>query len=297
MLKSERHHYWPKALSAFWADSEGQTSRLSHDGTILRGPPHNFGVIGNAHHVKIGEPWEHTIETMFQNADSNIKYVVEYLLSLKPDGGASKRSSGKMAGVNMPVEQRAQLGECIASLIVRSPAFRNLMRLTADSGRGGLPYGSATEAYSLIASNIANEYRRISRALQSGGKILIMYSESSEFIFGEGFLHNLGGGGISANAKFLVPLTPNMAVAFTSPLVYFTPPDAVITFLSASDVRKCNEIVQVYSKDYVYFREKRPALIPQFAVRQFLECTYHQHPWLDELLGIVASFRAPGAPG
>lgn len=291
MLKSERHHYWPRALSAFWADSEGQTSRLSHDGTILRGPPHNFGVIGNAHHVKLGEPWEHTIETMFQNADSNIKYVVEYLLSLRPKVRTSKPSTGKMSGADIPVQQRAQLGECIASLIVRSPAFRNIMKLTADSGRDGLPYANATDANNLIASNIAIEYRQISRSLQSGGKILIMYAETSEFIFGEGFLHNLGGGGISANSKFLVPLTPDMAVAFTSPLVYFTQPVAVKTFLSASDVRKCNEIAQVYSKDYVYFRAKRPALTPQFQARQFLEYTYHQHEWFDDLLRAVAGFR------
>jgi hypothetical protein len=288
-LKSERHHYWPKALSAFWADSEGQTSRISCDGTVLRIPPHNFGVIGNAHHVKLGDPWEHTIETAFQSADSNIKPVVEYLLSQKPKAGFSKRQLEKrMSGFDMPKDKRAQLGECIASLIVRSPAFRNLMRLTADSGRDGLAYDSATDANNLIASNIGIEYRRISRSLKTGGKMVIMYSEASEFIYGDGFLHNLGGG---AGSKFFVPLTPDMAVAFTSPLVYFSPPDGAAILLSKGEIRQCNEIMQVYSKDYIYFRQECPTLTPQFRSRHFLQYDYHQHPWLDEVLYVASRTR------
>ena len=278
----------------FWADIEGQASRLSYDGAVLRTPPQNLGAIGNAHHVKLGEPWEHTIEPMFHHADDVMKYLVEYLLAQKPTAKPASKHSliERMSPLELPDLEREQIGECVASLIVRSPAFRNVMRLTADSGRDGLPYDSNTDANNLIASNIAIEFRQIVRSLRTGGKMVLMFSDSSEFIFGEGFLHNLGGGAVGANSKFFVPMTPDLALGYIHPLAYRTHPNAVTVVLTSKEVVRCNEITQVYSKDYVYFRQQRPVLTPQFQSRQFLEYQYHQHPWLDELLKTAANFQS-----
>jgi hypothetical protein len=53
-IKSERYHWWPECVSDYWKDDEGQAHWIWPDGTIKCMPPKNLGVIGNGHHIKLG---------------------------------------------------------------------------------------------------------------------------------------------------------------------------------------------------------------------------------------------------
>lgn len=59
--------------------------------------------------------------------------------------------------------------------------------------------------------------------------------------------------------------------------------------LMPEEVQFLNETVQVYSRNFVYFRRDRPTLIDEFSRRMFLEYPLHRHPWLDRLLEVIAN--------
>ena len=83
-LKSERHHWWPKALSQFWAAEDGYCTQLPWNGEEVRLEPGKFGSIKNAHHIKHGEdsPWNTTFEPMFNETDASFPHLVAWLLAL-----------------------------------------------------------------------------------------------------------------------------------------------------------------------------------------------------------------------
>ena len=93
-LKSERHHWWPVCVSRCWAGEDGKTGGLKPDGNIVRIPPARLGVIGNAHHIKLGQDgentvWDETFERVFDRADSAFPDLINWLegLDRKPVRG------------------------------------------------------------------------------------------------------------------------------------------------------------------------------------------------------------------
>jgi hypothetical protein len=64
-LKTELHHWWPRTLAEHWAASDGMVSVIRPNGNVHRAPPGAFGAITNAHHIKIGGPWDSTFEPIF----------------------------------------------------------------------------------------------------------------------------------------------------------------------------------------------------------------------------------------
>jgi len=67
-LKTELHHWWPQTLADHWAAGDGMVSVIRPNGTVHRAPPGAFGAITNAHHMKMGGPWDSTFEPIFQRA-------------------------------------------------------------------------------------------------------------------------------------------------------------------------------------------------------------------------------------
>jgi len=64
-LRNELHHWWPRSLSKYWADTDGHASAVFSDGTIVRSKPRQFGAIRNAHNIKMApEPtvWDISYE-------------------------------------------------------------------------------------------------------------------------------------------------------------------------------------------------------------------------------------------
>jgi hypothetical protein len=114
-LKSELHHWWPRALSRLWEDEDGRVTRLSWDRKELKAPPKQFGAITNAHHMKFGGPWSTTIEPLFGDADTSLPMIAQKLEQFSyVEGKSGLTFEGRLAPHPMGAEDRKCLGEGLA---------------------------------------------------------------------------------------------------------------------------------------------------------------------------------------
>lgn len=273
-LKSERHHWWPECVSAHWKDDEGCTNWLTPDDEVRRAPPRNFGVIGNGHHIKMGSkagedtPFDESFEAAFHSADDHFPAVIAWLenLSRKPsfDSPIRERFTGHPASD----DEIALLVESIVSLAVRSPKTRQNAVGLAERFRGPIP---ERERNTLIGMNLRNCQKTLVNSIGTRGKFAALYSPDREFIYGDGFFHNISAPSMNAlSTKMLVPITPRISVLFARPVAYTTEPRLSTIVVSDQEAQLLNEAVQVYAKEALFFRSDRPALIDAFRQNRFL---------------------------
>lgn len=262
-LKSERHHWWPECVSEHWADGEGGVNWLLPDGKIRRSTPNNFGVIGNGHLIKLGDDpvigscWDASFESEFQTADSNFPAVMDWLNSLdRCDPPFERPVRSRIRPQPVENDQFAMLFECLVSLAARSPMYRETAVSLAEHYRGPLP---ERERNNLIGANIQRALRNAVRNNGGGGKAMVIFSPEREFIFGDGFFHNLTIQGEHwHNPKILAPLTPWMSVLFARPMSYRTEPRLVTMVASQAEADALNYAVQVYARNAIFYRSERP---------------------------------------
>jgi hypothetical protein len=298
-LRSALHHWWPRSLSRLWADAEGLTYQLSWNRKLARAAPAAFGAIRNAHLIKYDDSstnWDETFEPAFDAADGLFPKVVESLLNLDTTNNTPGDAfCARLKPQEAPTELLDDLTECITSLIVRSPAFRYSVRSTVDKIRAEVGFDDLDCADSLVGMNMRHCQRLFSRAMTRQGKFVVLDSGAREFIFGDGFLHNFSS---TTNSplipRCLVPLTPSMSVLYSRPLSYRSDPKLMTLQLLPDEVDFLNDTIQIYSRDFIFFRTERPALIAQFTQRKFLQYRHHKQPWLDGLIDAAsnACFRA-----
>lgn len=290
-MRNARHHWWPGSLSRFWADKDGNAHRISWDGKEVSATPYNFGGVKNAHHIKMADiptVWDENYEPKFGNIDGRFPSLVRWIESL-----------GFVANTdNLPLSQRAQpqpvtdeqfytCAECAVSIAVRNPAFRNRIRLTVQSFRGSSI--GEDELDRLIGLNQRDCQNLYMQAIGTRGKIAILVSKNSEFIFGDGFFHNFTSTSTAPmTPRLILPLTPNYAVFYTKPVQFLSEPRLVTISLRRDEVQFLNDTVQVYSKDAVFYRTERPSLLSEFTQREFLEYRYNSHPAIDVFEQFVA---------
>lgn len=290
-LKSAAHHWWPRGLSEFWKDETGNVTRVSWDGQTLKAPPKQFGAITNAHHINLDGPWAASIEPLFDDADSALPSLVrklEQLTCISARNGAT--IDARITPHEIESGDRKMLGECLASLLARCPAHRHLLHLATESIWGRTDDQIGKHDDTLIAANIHQHYRQIVSSLESGGKIVLLRSGEREFIMGEGYLNTLVGHTIELRYHCLVPLTPSLAVLAFAPLSYRTNPAICAIGLSVAEVNLINEITQIYSRNYIFYRNQAPKLIDAFKVREFRILQYHRLDWLDALMRAVGNY-------
>jgi hypothetical protein len=289
-IDSERHHWWPKSLSQFWAGDDRCVSRLSWDGSHTRKPPASFGITPHAHNIRLKGPWAGSFEGVFGLPDGEFPRLVEWLLGL--DSLVPKvRSKARLLAQPFSNERREQLAQCVASLIARSPRFRNHLRLTAEHFRKAFGMENFAADKTLIAANVHGCYETFTQTLGAGGKFMVGFSDSRELIFGDGFLSNFVSRDAPLSPRVLLPLTPSIALLFVRPLAFVSSPELVTLRLKNHEVSFINEMIQVYSKDQLFFRHQKPSISEHFAAHEFLEFTYDHHPILDSLIGEILSFR------
>jgi hypothetical protein len=172
-LKSDLHHWWPRGLSKFWEDADGKVTRVSWDGTLLRAPSKTFGAITNAHHLNVGGPWSTSIEPIFGDADSALPGLARKLEVLAYTGGERLSIEQRITAHEMDQQERKILGECVASLLVRCPAHRNMLHLTTESFWGRTGDEVRKHDDTLIAANINQQYKNVVSSLASGGKVTV----------------------------------------------------------------------------------------------------------------------------
>jgi hypothetical protein len=226
LIPGERHHWWPKSLSQHWTDAEGMISRIDTEGKVSRSKPTATARISDGHNIRIAPPWDTTFEQYFDRPDSSFPDVTNLLKFLV--ASHRERASVKESGhcVHACKESDLQcLCECLVSLAVRSPKFRQGILATAQYVRSHVP---KEEHKRLIAANLWQTYSLIIRNKLGGGKFLVLFSGSKEFIFGDGFYHNLSHNSqYMFGCRILLPLTPKITVLYVLPMEYMTEPRLV----------------------------------------------------------------------
>lgn len=292
-LKSELHHWWPRVLFEQWFDKDGGVTRLSWNGESIRSTAANFAAITNAHLIKLSHDsyWNHNFEPMFDKADSNIGDVVRWVSSLEAGPLRDDQAfSRRFTPYELPAFRKPQLAECLASLIVRSPRTRNCFRLIVEDAWSGVEGYRASKT--LIAANVHQAYKRFIDALNCNGKIIILVSSGKEFIFGDGFLHNFSSpAGGPLCPRCVVPILPNVTIIFVRPISFTVHPQLMTIKMSDREVKHFNGLVQIYSKDFIFYRNQAPEISQYFSAHQHFQCQYDEDPSLELLLNEAVTFQ------
>jgi hypothetical protein len=281
-LKSARHHWWPQCVSSYWAGDDGLTGRLKPDGTSTRIPPKHLGVIRNAHHIRFastpGESshFDSSFESEFDKADNNFPRIISWLESLErefiEDDDLRRRFHSQPASD----ELLRLLTECVVSLAVRSPMSREASVRVPEMIRGII---ESPERERLIGCNMSASQRVVADSIGSRGKYAVVFSQHKEFIYGDGFFHNVGGViNRITGAKILAPITPRMSVAVTNPMSFRLQPQLTTIVLSDEEVDLCNHAVQVYSCQELFFRSHEPIVCDAFARNEHLGYSNPNNP-------------------
>ena len=267
-LKSERHHWWPECVSRHWAAEDGKTGWLKPDGSCVRIPPARLGVIGNGHHIKMGSggepsPWDESFERVFDKADSGFPELIRWLegLDRRPVRGVENLRQ-RFIVPQCDEEKLVLMTECAVSLAVRGPRNREASVAVAEHFRGVI---ATAERNVLIGLNMRNSQRVIADSIGTRGKFVAVYSEDKEFIFGDGFFHNVANSQMAPHSpKLFVPITPRICILVCRPSSYMVEPKLSTLVLEEQEVDLCNHAVQVYSKNAIFFRSHQPVLHEDF---------------------------------
>lgn len=293
-LKTERHHWWPRCVSRFWAAEDGCTVWIKPDGSEIRVPPDKLGMIGNGHHIKLGNtsgdstPWDSSFEDEFDVADSNFPSVISWLESL--DRKPITNGDLRQRFIPQPAtdEQLYALTECVVSLAVRGPMNREASVSLAEKLRGPL---SERERNVLIGLNMRSAQRLISDNIGARGKFAVLFTSGREFIFGDGFFHNVTAVvNTPLNPKILAPITPTISVMVSCPMSFLVEPRLSTIVLTDEDVDRCNHAVQVYSRKALFYRSDKPFLDEAFTCGKHLKYALPDNP-IDNLFNAM-----PGVP-
>jgi len=293
-LKSELHHWWPRALSRFWADSNGAAHWLRPDGRVIPATPHSFGAITNDNHIRLSAEgptvWDETFEPSYGSADSTFPHLIDWLQTLSSANPPSEAAmEHRLTPVLLTDDRRVALAECLASLIMRSPSFRFVVRLGIEGFRRDVGMREPKAEHSLIGLNIRHGQKMLSAAIARHGKFGVLLSGDQEFIFGDGFLHNISSiANPPFNPRCLIPLTPEIAIFYVSPISYRSFPKAFVLNLKEEEVACVNRTVQVYAAQSIFFRRILPSIDPWFQQGKHAEFQGHSVPWLDNLGAVMA---------
>lgn len=290
------HHYFPKALQKFWRDDRGWVHRLRSDGKEDKSKNGTFGQLRNAHRIKLSDqpsPWDESFEFTFRKADDSIPKLVELICRAEaPPTLETADLQQRLAPQWYLQEFRADISELVASLVVRSPTVRNLIRVGVEDfwSMAGCPPPFESVPDHLIAANQRPLLDCYKKALSERGKFAFLLSDHREFVFGDGMLNNFHGGVISPNnPRCVVPLTPTIAIAYDCPSSYSKSADFVAFRLSTDEVDEVNWLTQVYSGKHLYYRSQLPKNLTAFELGKHQQVQYHRTPWLDGLMHVVAN--------
>lgn len=292
--KSARHHWWPECVSKHWADADGFVHWLRPTGEVRRIPPGQLGAISNGHMIKLGRagddhnPWDENFESQFDQADNAFPDLICWLQNLQRTETADGLSLKERFLAQPASDDRlAMLTECIISLAVRSPMYRASAVAPAEHFRGPIP---EPERSALIGLNMCQTQRAASNSVGARAKFVAIYSPHREFIFGDGFFNNVQNsiGGMFL-PRILVPLTPKLAVLIARPIAYSTEPKLTTLDIAPAETDALNEAVQVYAREFIFFRAEKPAMSKHYQERRHL--IFDGPNAVDELIHAI-----PGVP-
>lgn len=291
-FESRRHHWWPETLSEYWKGADGKVSQISPDGRVVRERPSSFGFDKHTHNIRFGAPWNYSFEDNFGQADTVMSALIDWLITLEAKHADRGDLADRFLGYSISTQQTGWLAECLASLVVRSPAMRHRIGQGVEYHRRNFGLVDYEADKSLIAANMRPLLRSFSHHIRATGKFAVLFTEDREFIFGDGFLQSFPTiVPVYNGPKCIIPLTPAMSVLYCSPSRYASTTRLATVRLSRDEVAHCNRLIQVYSCDRVFFRTDTPDRIKEFADARHYELKYHSEPWSDALIEALAGFH------
>ena len=293
-LKSELHHWWPRSLSQHWCDAHRAIHQMAVSGEIRRLKPKSLGAQTNAHHILVGGPWSNTFEPVFSEADSSMTSLVDWVLSLEANTMDTEADIfDRITPQTVNQSDLERLAKCAASLIARSPRTRNAIRIGARYYREQFGMINPEPEDHLIAANQRPLYESYLSTMRSRGRWAILYSDSTEFIFGDGFLHNFCTiVGPYHSGPCLIPLLPTVTILYDTPSSHRIPPRLVTMRLDEDEIRFMNDTVQIYSKQHIFYRSQKPNPHPGFLVAEHMEYKHSATDWLRWFSAQLCQFPA-----
>jgi hypothetical protein len=271
---SEQHHWWPKGVSAGWADKGGGVHWLLPTGEVRKARPKSFGVIGNGHSVRLDDTagvqsqWDRNFENEFAKVDSNFPAVIKGLECLSFDSRVGYPLRSRFVPQPDSDDLFGQTIEALISLAIRSPMTREAFVSWPELIRGPL---SERERNKLIASNMQGKHRLAMEAVGSHGKLTAIYSPDREFIFGDGFYHSFTSPNTFGHfPKILAPLTPRLAVLFALPNQYARQPRLSTLVIARDEAEDINRLVQIYARNMIFYREDKPEILDVYRMSKHL---------------------------
>ncbi len=307
--KSREHHWWPVGLQKYWEDRNGDVSWIDPEGQIEKKRARNRKIARKPHGHTIfrGNVWETNFEGEFESADNGVPKIVDTLLSLKPLGRTPSeffklmllvfkrdrhlRDMCKFYHLDEDVHRGLLL--LILSLLIRSPGNRS--RYEAYPQIMGLPPDEEVGK-----ANMNQNYRIAKRLCETGHLsnryFVLIHSPLKRFIFGDGNLDWITGSliGNRIDGRALVPLTPHLCVYICSPRSMRTTPNCASFSAAPWMVDWINSIVQIYSRDRLFFLGRPPQLEEPFKQRQFLEHARKTDELIDMLDEVAGIKKASG---
>lgn len=239
-------------------------------------------MIGNGHHIKLGRTaqestrFDESFEDEFDAADSVFPAVITWLEGLERRSIAGGDLRPRFVPQQSSDDQLRSLTECVVSLAVRGPMNREASVALAERFRGPL---QNPERNTIIGLNMRQSQRLIADSIGCRAKFAVLFSADKEFIYGDGFFHNVKAVVNAPYApKILAPITPTITVAISRPTMFSVEPRLVTLVLTGDDVDRCNHAVQVYSREALFYRNDRPILDPAFQSGIHLEYSSPNNP-------------------
>lgn len=300
-LKTELHHWWPRTLSEHWCAADQMVSVIRPNGEVRRAPPGAFGGITNAHHMKLGGPWDSTFEPVFNQPDSEIADFVSWIFTLEASRAESDRPMlERILAQPLSHERHQQMARIVASLLARSPRVRYVIKLGTEYYREQFGLADPTADKNLIAANQRGLYDAYRKRMESGGRWAILFTDNTEFIAGDGFLHNFPASvdGINSGKKLVLPILPTATIVYMLPSGgYPSEPKLVTLRVHGEETTRLNHFVQVYARDLLFYRSQQPIPSDAFRSGEYREFQFGQDEWLDALLDDLSQFNQWGKNG
>lgn len=290
-VRTTADHWWPKGLQRLWADSDGYVSCINPSNEVdkrkaPRGSKKGFAQKRGGHRLVFGlSPWNHTFESEFEEIDNAGPPILRCM---------AKQLLGEDKGLISPsvaASTTDTLVKLCFSLLIRSPAFRYRYSHAGKSFRIG--YNEETGKTNIL--HFWSSARSIDLTKCNSGKILLLYSDNSEYCFGDGlydtiFMRSVGWRpqGLHWMADLIgdafVPLLPNLCA-----YLYFVRggcgSNTHLLQVRSDVVAEVNALTQVYSKEQLFFRVRAPALTEEFKRREHIMESRGQMP-------LIAALRA-----
>ena len=268
-IKGERHHWWPQSVSQNWTNADGYIIRVDSNGNQAPSTPARFARISDGHNFNTGTPWDYTFEDLFDKVDDYFPHLVDWIRELVELHKTSGAKPLEFQPQSVDDDKLILAINCVISLVVRSPRFREDVVNIAQDIRGPV---EKIERKPLAAVNLQQTYQRLTKLLRPVGKIVVVWSANREFNYGDGLYSNLSPYSQDLrNFRAAIPITPTIAVVYTLPSQYIREPRVHTLEADHNLIEIINESVQIFSKECLFYRNISPALGDFFRIGQYMQ--------------------------